>query len=403
MLPSASSSSSRRHRRVHAVRVPVEVPGDLVELALGDVRGVDELVTTLHVAQSAVVLHLHADHAALGVEHGQPGADLLREGEQVQLGAQPTVVAALRLGDALEVGAQLVLGGPRGAVDTLQLRVLLAAPPVGGGRARQLEAVAQHPGAGDVRSAAEVLPDDLLALATGATHVLVDAQPAQADLDRRALGRGRVALEPDELELVRLLAHGGAGLVLAHVPAPEGLALLDDPPHDLLDRLEVLRGERDVHVEVVVETVSDRRADAQLCGRVDLLDGLREHVRRRVPQHGQAVGLVDGHGLHDGAGGQRQVEVTQLAVHADDQDVAPGGVQVGTRRPRLHRGRDPVDGEGDELGHRYCLLHGGPPGRRATRCYRRSRRPTDLIYRAGGAGPLGRPLLIEWAIPDSNR
>ena len=128
-----------------------------------------------------------------------------------------------------------------------------------------------------------------------------------------------------------------------------------------------------VDVEVVVEAVGDRRADAELGRRVDLLHGLRQHVRGRVAQHGQAVGLVDGHGLDDGAVGQRQVQVAQLAVDADDDDVAPGGVQVGTRRPRLHRGRDPVDGEGDELGHRYSLLRGRSPWRRATRCYRRAR------------------------------
>ena len=98
-----------------------------------------------------------------------------------------------------------------------------------------------------------------------------------------------------------------------------------------------------------------------------------------------------------------EVQVAQLAVDADDDDVTPGGVQVGTRRPRLHRGRDPVDGEGDELGHRYSLLRGRSPWRRATRCYRRARRASDLICTAGGAGPWGRPLLIEWAIPDSNR
>src|SRR2546430_13607409 len=51
---------------------------------------------------------------------------LLGEGEEVQLGAELAVVAALGLGDALEVGVLRLGGFPRSAVDPLQLRVLLA-------------------------------------------------------------------------------------------------------------------------------------------------------------------------------------------------------------------------------------------------------------------------------------
>src|SRR5690606_40391800 len=88
----------------------------------------------------------------LGVEDGQARTDLVREGEEVQLVAQAAVVAALGLGDPLLVGAQLVLGGPGGAVDALQHRVLLAAAPVGGGGACEGEAVADVLGGGDRKS-----------------------------------------------------------------------------------------------------------------------------------------------------------------------------------------------------------------------------------------------------------
>ncbi|WP_418608413.1 hypothetical protein [Georgenia sp. SUBG003] len=53
------------------------------------------------------------------MEDGQARPDLVGEGEQVQLGAQAAVVAALRLGQALGVRPELVLGGPGGAVDAL--------------------------------------------------------------------------------------------------------------------------------------------------------------------------------------------------------------------------------------------------------------------------------------------
>ena len=121
------------HRRVHAVGVPLQVSGGLEQLALGDVRGVDERVPGLLVPLARVVLQLAADDAALGVEHGQAGADLVGEGEQVQLGAELAVVAAGRLLEQLQVRLQRVAGRPGGAVHPLQLRVLLRSAPVRGG------------------------------------------------------------------------------------------------------------------------------------------------------------------------------------------------------------------------------------------------------------------------------
>src|SRR5699024_5913874 len=101
--------------------------------------------------------------------------------------------AALGLGDALLVGLELLLAGPGGAVDALQLGVLLAAPPVGGRRAGEREPVADEPGAGQVGPAAQVLPGDL----SPAADVVVDGQLAGADLHRGTLGDvlGAAALE----------------------------------------------------------------------------------------------------------------------------------------------------------------------------------------------------------------
>ncbi len=123
------------HRRVHAVGEPVEVPGDLEEVRLGDVRRVDELVAGFLVPAARVVLHHAADRAALRVEHGEAGADLVGEREEVELLAELAVVALLRLFDAVEVLLERGLRLPRGAVDALQHRALLVAAPV---RARDL-------------------------------------------------------------------------------------------------------------------------------------------------------------------------------------------------------------------------------------------------------------------------
>ncbi len=79
--------------------------------------------------------------------------------------------------------------------------------------------------------------------------------------------------------------------------AAEGLPLLDDALHRLLERLEVLGGEGLGHVEVVVEAVRDERADAELRVGAQLLHRLRQHVGGRVAQHIEAVGLRRHHGL----------------------------------------------------------------------------------------------------------
>ncbi len=169
------------HRREHRVRVVRQVPRGLEQVALGDVRGVDERVARLLVPLARVVLELPADDAALGVEDRQPGADLLGEGEQVELRAELAVVAALGLLEHLQVGVLRGARLPRGAVDPLQLRVLLAAAPVRAGVAHQLER-RDVPGGRHVRAAAQVLPAQLAGLGV---HVVVDGQHARADLGGR--------------------------------------------------------------------------------------------------------------------------------------------------------------------------------------------------------------------------
>ncbi len=127
------------HRRVHAVGEPVEVAGDLEQVRLRDVRRVDELVARLLVALARVVLHHPPDRAALRVEHREARADLVGEREQVELGAELAVVALLGLLEAVQVLLERGLRFPRGAVDALEHRALLVAPPVRAGDLGELE------------------------------------------------------------------------------------------------------------------------------------------------------------------------------------------------------------------------------------------------------------------------
>ncbi|MEY9489802.1 hypothetical protein RKD26_005596 [Streptomyces calvus] len=326
------------HGRVHAVGVPVQVARGLEELPLRRVRGVDELVALLLVAAARVVLHDPADDAALGVEDGEAGADLLRDGEQVQLAAELAVVALLGLGEELQVRLQLVLGRPGGAVDALEHRVLLAAAPVGGRVAHQLER-RDVAGGGQVGTAAEVLPAQLTGLGV---QVVVDRQLAGADLDVRAVVVRRGALEADQLQLVRLARELLAGGVVADDAAGEALAALLDLLHLLLDGLEILGRERLVHVEVVVEAVPDRRADAQLGLGEQFLHGLGHDVRGGVAQDVQAVlgrdlDALDGLAVLDLVG-----EVLELAGHARGDDRALAGEELRGRGARRHHAFFPL-------------------------------------------------------------
>src|SRR5208282_2052027 len=78
--------------------------------------------------------------------------------EEVHGRAQFAMVALLRFLEPLEVGVEVGLAGPGGAVDALQLSVPLVAAPVGAGELGQLERLADVTRGRQVRSAAEVLP-----------------------------------------------------------------------------------------------------------------------------------------------------------------------------------------------------------------------------------------------------
>ena len=156
------------------------------------------------------------------------------------------------------------------------------------------------------------------------------SSPSPTSADAPSAAVGGAALEADQLELVRLVGQLGAGLVVGDHAAREGLALVDDPLHDLLELLEVIGGERVLDVEVVVEAVADRRPDAEPGLGVDLLHRLGEHVRGGVPQDGQAVLGVDGHRLDDVAVGEDVGQVAQLAVDAGD-DARPCRPRTGQR------------------------------------------------------------------------
>src|SRR5689334_9553067 len=83
-------------------------------------RYTDVLKAFFDVPATYVVLHLALQHPALGMEDGETRPELVGEGEQVELRAEPAMVALLGLFEHGEVRRQRVLGLPGGAVDALQ-------------------------------------------------------------------------------------------------------------------------------------------------------------------------------------------------------------------------------------------------------------------------------------------
>ncbi len=167
-----------------------------------------------------------------------------------------------------------------------------------------------------MRAAAQILPDHI----AFAVDVVVEAQLLAADFGG-GFGIEMRLLVLDELELVRLVGLFGKRLFFGHHTAAEGLGRLDDALHALLDGLQVIRGERGLHIEIVVESVLDDRSDAELGVRTNLLDGLSHHMGRGVTHDGQTILAVKRDGLHHIAIVQFGVKVTRFAVQTHRDDV----------------------------------------------------------------------------------
>src|SRR5581483_11276596 len=103
-----------------------------------------------------MILHEPAHETTLRVEHGEPGADLCRKAEQVELDAELAMVAFGRFIEAAQVRLEVGLGRPRRAVDALELRVALVAAPVRPRDPHQLEMPEVRARVLDVRATAQV-------------------------------------------------------------------------------------------------------------------------------------------------------------------------------------------------------------------------------------------------------
>ena len=154
----------------------------------------------------------------------------------------------------------------------------------------------------------------------GAGHVRPAAQVGELALRVQGeilVGRDRF----DDLGLV-FLAHAAEELdrlVAAHQRTRDRMRFLDDLVHLGLDCRQVLRRERPLIGEVVVEAVFDDRADGYLRARMQALHRLRQQVRGGMTQHVERLGRLVGDDGELGVLFDAMREVDQLAVNLAGQ------------------------------------------------------------------------------------
>ena len=304
----------------HGVAELLGVARLLPQALVEDLRSLHLLVAGRVQATAHVVLEHAVERPALRVPEHHALA-LFLDVEEVHGLAQLAVIALLGFLDALQIGFEIGFRGPRGAVDALQLGVVLVAAPVGAGQLGQLEGLADVLGRGQVRTAAQVLPGALA-------------------IDR---DRIRVRQVADDLRLVLLAdrVEVSDGLVAVPDLARDLLVAIDDLLHALFDLFQIVQAERLVTREVVIEAVLDVRADRDLGARKQLLHGLGQDVGRVVTDGVEGLGRIARQNLElalasQQVGRQRTVEVQQLAVQLDQQGLlfqrlGDGGGDVAAR------------------------------------------------------------------------
>ena len=130
---------------------------------------------------------------------------------------------------------------------------------------------------------------------------------------------GRNGVDQLDLERLALPLEEALGRVAAHRRLHERPVARDDLAHALLDRREILGGERDRTEEVVIETVLDHRADRHLRVGPQRLHRLGEHVGGVVADELERARVVAADELDPGVSVELVGEIDQGAVahHGD--------------------------------------------------------------------------------------
>ena len=259
--------------REHQFLVVFPVARFLPQAAVEDLRAAHFEIAVVPVDATHVLFDLLPQRPALRMpEHHARG--FLLKMEEIELRAQPPVVALVRLLDHAQVRVLLLLLGPGGPVDPLQHLVLGISAPVGAGDLRQLEYPELARGR-NVRATAQI--DEI-------------PFPIQRDLFVRGNRRDdlRLVALADGLEILNRL-------VSRPDLAPHREILFRQFRHAAFDGVKIVWSKRPLERKIVVEAVFYHRPDGHLRFGKQVLHGVGEQVRSGVPQDLDALLVAFGH------------------------------------------------------------------------------------------------------------
>ncbi len=343
--------------REHVLAVEVEVTAGLPQIDLGDVRGADQFVAVPVMLFLPVILDELPEQGTLGLPEDEARADLLLDGEELEILAELAVVALPRLLKLVEVLLQLLGIEEGGAVEPLQHGILLIPPPVGAGKAGQLEGL-EPAGMGQMRPPAEV--DEFAYL-----------------IERNGVG-SKLAQQLNLVGLA-LLFKAPNRLVAGNLGTHKGSCAGDELLHPRLDALEVVRGEGCAQVEIVVEAVGNRGADGHLDLAAEEIDNRMGHeMGGTVAENLKPLRHIDGDRLKIGVSGHRHGKVDHDTIDTHGKGPLPlfAGEKLLERRLGRHPGRE-------------ALLFTAAYGKRDIR--HGSRVDSDKLRPTPGPGPAGLP------------
>ena len=256
----------------------------------------------LHIAEFleelTLIVHqfISEDHA-LRVEEREARA-LFMEGEQIELLAELSVIALLRLCTDEEIVVKILLAEECRRIDTLQHLILGVAAPVSASDRHQLERL--HLAGGlQMRARAEIREVTLF-------------------IERDRFLLRQVFDQHDLVVLAFILEILERFIARQHLLHQRDI-FLRDLRHLLLDRCEILLAENMVRVQIIVEAIIDRRSDSKLHAREQVLDRLRHHMGRRMTQREKTFRILLREEFHLCTIHDRIAQIRQLAIHLRHQ------------------------------------------------------------------------------------
>ncbi|OAJ67231.1 hypothetical protein A0123_01827 [Gluconobacter cerinus] len=251
-------------RDEHVLTVLVPVTGGFPEGTVHELGCANFFVAIPGLCAAHVVLKDRVQTPALVVPEDLPDGFFLNV-EEVHLAANAAMIALLGFFQAHQMSVQLLLVAPGRAVNAGQHGVAMVTTPVSTGHAHELEGRANVRRATQMRAAAEIKPFALT-------------------VDRNLLAFRQIA-DQFGLEVLTLLFKEADGFVTIPYFTGERGVGSDDFAHLGFDGFEVIRRERLLAGEVVIEAVLDARPDRDLRFRPERLHGFCENMRCIMADH----------------------------------------------------------------------------------------------------------------------